>query len=116
MDNKEMDAPGSCEGDSLRALAALAQPTRLRSFKLLSAKGAEGLVAGDISTALDIPHNTLSTHLTILVQAGLVTSKREGRNRRYFVEAQAYRNMIAFLLSECCGSDKETCLPAAPQA
>src|SRR6266849_2749019 len=57
--------------DTILALAALAQPTRLDVFRLLLKHEPDGLAAGDIARALTVPQNTMSAHLSILSRAGL---------------------------------------------
>lgn len=92
-----------------RALAALAQAHRLRTFRLLVRRGTEGLPAGTIARELGIPHNTLSTHLAALVGAGLVASRREGRSIIYRTDLEGTRALLAFLLEDCCMGRPETC-------
>lgn len=60
--------------------AALSQETRLEAYRLLLRYQPFGLAAGDISRLLAVPHNTLSTHMSLLQNAGLVRSRREGRS------------------------------------
>ena len=60
---------------SVRALAALAQESRLNAFRLLVREGLDGLAAGEIARRLDVPHNTLSSHLAILVNAVIASTK-----------------------------------------
>lgn len=92
-------------------LSALAQESRLQAFRLLIRAGAPGLPAGDIARALDIPHNTLSTHLAILTRAGLLTSRREGRSVIYAVDFDGTRALLGFLLEDCCQGAPELCAP-----
>ena len=56
-----------------KSLGALAQESRLNAFRLLVRSGPDGLAAGEIARQLSIPHNTLSSHLSILSNAGLIT-------------------------------------------
>ena len=65
--------------DAVRALAALAQDTRLAVYRLLVQQGPSGLAAGEIAAALDISPATLSFHLKELSHAGLVMSRQESR-------------------------------------
>ena len=58
---------------AVRALAALAQETRLSIFRLLIEAGPDGIAAGRIGEALKVPGATLSFHLKELTRAGLVT-------------------------------------------
>jgi arsenate reductase len=60
--------------------SALSQETRLEAYRLLLRYQPFGLTAGDISRLLAVPHNTLSTHMSLLQNAGLVRSRREGRS------------------------------------
>lgn len=93
------------------ALAALAQPTRLESFRLLVKHEPDGLPAGEIAAALAVPHNTLSAHLSVLSRANLVTSKRSSRSIVYRADLDAFRQIVLFLLQDCCGGRPEVCAP-----
>ena len=62
------------EQDVVKALAALAQPSRLRVFRTLIVAGPLGLTPGAISEELGVAATTLSFHLKELVHAGLITS------------------------------------------
>ncbi len=91
--------------DQVKALAALAQNTRLKTFRLLSQAGEDGLVAGVISRDLSVPHNTLSTHLAILTRAGLIGQIKEGRNIRYYVHQDRILSLATSLLQDCVAVD-----------
>jgi ArsR family transcriptional regulator len=97
--------------EAILALAALAQPTRLETFRLLVQHAPEGLPAGDIARALLVPQNTMSAHLNILSRAGLVSSQRQSRIIMYRVEIAQLRDMMLFLLKDCCGGSAELCVP-----
>ena len=97
--------------EATRALGALSQETRLKAFRLLVRSGAEGIAAGKIAETLDIPHNTMSTHLANLVHAGLVTSRRESRSVIYSIDFEGTRELLAFLVEDCCQGQPEVCLP-----
>lgn len=96
---------------TLLALAALGQETRLDIFRLLVKAGDGGLAAGEIGERLGVLQNTLSAHLKILAQAGLVTQEREGRVIRYRVGFMAMRDLLAFLMEDCCNGNPELCSP-----
>ena len=98
--------------NAVRALAALAQTTRLAAFRLLVRAGSEGLPAGEIAQGLGIPHNTLSTHLATLAQAGLVSSERLGRSIVYRVDFDGTRDLLGFLVEDCCRGAPDVCRPA----
>jgi len=94
-----------------RALAALAQDSRLKAFRLLVRSGLDGLPAGEIAGQLGVPHNTLSTHLATLVAAGLVRSQRSSRSIVYRVDLDGTRDLLAYLVEDCCQGEAALCAP-----
>lgn len=90
---------------ALSAFDALSQETRLLAFRLLVEAGPQGMAAGAISDALGIPHNTLSFHLTHLSQANLVSSHKQGRSMIYMANFEQMRDVIAFMVQDCCSSE-----------
>jgi len=86
----------------LRALAALAQETRLRVFRLLVEHGPLGLPAGEIGRRLGLPPATLSFHIKELATAGLVSARQQGRSIRYATDFSAMRSLVAYLSENCC--------------
>jgi DNA-binding transcriptional ArsR family regulator len=96
---------------AVEALSALAQPTRLEVFRLLIQHEPHGLAAGEIARQLDVPHNTMSTHLAILTRAGLLTVKRQSRSMVYRAELLAVRQLVLYLLRDCCSGKPELCAP-----
>jgi DNA-binding transcriptional ArsR family regulator len=96
---------------AILALAALAQPTRLETFKLLVRHEPDGLPAGDIARALAVPQNTMSSHLNILSRAGLVSSQRRSRIIAYRADMERLRDLTVYLLKDCCGGKPELCAP-----
>lgn len=97
--------------DSVEALSALAQPTRLEVFRLLVRSEPEGVSAGDIARRLDVPHNTMSTHLAILSRVGLISSARVSRSIFYRADLSAFRKVVLYLLKDCCAGKPEVCAP-----
>lgn len=89
--------------------AALAQPTRLKAFRMLMAAHPDGLPAGEISSTCEVPHNTMSTHLSALHRAGLVTVERDGRVMNYRADLRTFRELIRFLANDCCNGRPEIC-------
>ena len=101
---------------AVAALAALAHPGRLQVFRLLVQAGAEGLAAGEIARATGSLPNTLSTNLNILAGAGLVAARRDGRRIIYAAGYARMRELLAFLMEDCCGGKPEICAPLAALA
>jgi ArsR family transcriptional regulator, arsenate/arsenite/antimonite-responsive transcriptional repressor len=93
------------------ALAALAQSTRLEVFRLLVKHEPNGLPAGDIARSLAIPQNTMSSHLSVLSRAGLVSAERFGRSIVYRADLACLRTVLVFMLRDCCDGRPEICAP-----
>jgi DNA-binding transcriptional ArsR family regulator len=97
------------EPHAISALAALAQPTRLAIFRLLIKHEPIGITAGVIAETVGAPHNTLSSHLAILVRAGLLRSARDGRTIVYRADVNGMQSLISFLIEDCCNGHPELC-------
>lgn len=91
------------------SLSALAQRSRLDVFRLLVRSGPQGLPAGEIASTLSVPPNTMSTHLAILSQAGLVRGERSGRSVIYSVNFTGMNALMTFLMKDCCQGRPELC-------
>jgi DNA-binding transcriptional ArsR family regulator len=96
---------------AVNALSALAHPGRLEVFRLLVQAGPDGLAAGEIARATGSLANTLSANLNILAGAGLVSSRREGRSIIYGAAYGRMRELLAFLMEDCCAGKPEICAP-----
>lgn len=96
---------------ALDALAALGQETRLDVFRLLVRAGTQGVPAGEVAERLGTIQNTTSSHLKVLSQAGLVRTTREGRVVRYFAHMAGFRELLAYLMEDCCNGSPELCRP-----
>lgn len=86
-----------------RALAALAQESRLAVFRMLVQAGPEGLPAGEIAGRLSLPPATASFHLAQLSRAGLLNSRTAGRFVIYSADFPCMTELVAFLTENCCG-------------
>jgi ArsR family transcriptional regulator, arsenate/arsenite/antimonite-responsive transcriptional repressor len=98
---------------AVATLSALAHPGRLEVFRLLVRAGPEGMAAGEIARATASLANTLSTNLNVLASAGLVSSRRDGRSIIYAAGYDRMRDLLAFLMEDCCGGNAEICAPLA---
>lgn len=101
--------------DVVKALAALAQPNRLRVFRRLVIAGQEGSTPGELGEYLGVPNATLSFHLKELLSAGLISQERHGRNLIYRVEFGLMNGVLAYLTENCC-QGAEDCLDASATA
>jgi DNA-binding transcriptional ArsR family regulator len=100
--------------DSLKAisaLAALAQTTRLDTFRLLVKHEPDGLPVGELASLIGVPQNTMSAHLKTLTQAGLISGERHSRSIIYRANLDTLRDLTLFLLKDCCGGSTELCAP-----
>jgi len=100
----------------IKRLSALAQDSRLAVFRLLIKAGPAGVPAGEIARALQITPNTLSAQLTILANAGLVTSRRDGRSIIYAAGYDSMSELLVYLMEDCCQGRPEVCAPLAAVA
>ncbi len=101
-----MESPAAID-----VLSALAQSTRLEAFRLILRHEPEGLPAGEVARLLDVPQNTMSTHLALLARAELVVSERHSRSIVYRASLDAVQALTVFLLKDCCGGRPEICAP-----
>lgn len=97
--------------ESVAALAALAQQTRLETFRLLVAHEPDGVAAGELARMLAVPQNTLSAHLSVMANVGLITGERHGRSIRYRAHLGRFRELVVYLTQDCCGGRPEVCAP-----
>jgi len=95
------------------ALAALAQESRLDTYRLLVQAGPEGMPAGEIAAELGIAPNTLSFHFDRLRHAGLVSFERHGRSLIYAARYDTMNALIDYLTENCCGGRPELCKSGA---
>jgi ArsR family transcriptional regulator len=96
---------------AVKRLSALAQASRLEVFRLLVKAGPDGLAAGEIARLLDITPNTLSAQLTLLANAELVSSRRDGRSIIYAANYEAMSELLVYLMEDCCQGRPEVCAP-----
>ncbi len=97
--------------DAVAALAALAQESRLEAFRLLVQAGPDGMPAGQVADALQIPPNTLTFHLDRLRDAGLVTVRRDGRSMIYGARFDTMDALLGYLTDNCCQGRPDQCPP-----
>lgn len=83
--------------------AALGSEQRLSVLRMLVRAGPDGLSIGELGNRVGVTGSTLTHHVRILTQAGLVHQTKKGRS--VICAAVAYdevRALSDFLLSECC--------------
>lgn len=96
------------EQQIVKALAALAQTARLQLFRTLVVAGPLGLTPSALAQTLELPASTLSFHLKELLNSGLVSQTRDGRNLIYRAAFAQMNELLAYLTANCCQG--EACL------
>jgi len=87
--------------------AALGSEQRLAVLRCLVRAGPEGLRIGELGERSGVTGSTLTHHMKILTQAGLVRQEKQGRS--IICAAVAYdelRILSEFLLRECCADSE----------
>lgn len=100
--------------DVVAALAALAQESRLATFRLLVQAGPAGLAASKIAQTLGMPSSSLSFHLKELTNANLIVPRQDGRFIIYAAKFDTMGALLGFLTENCCGGNP--CSPLGSQA
>ena len=96
------------------ALGALAHETRLAVFRMLVKAGPDGMIAVAIAAHCEVPPSTMSHHLATLERAGLVQSERQSRLIHYRADFTGMRNLLTFLMQDCCQGMPEMCSDLVP--
>ena len=97
------------EEKAIEAFGSLSQPTRLSVVRHLLAVYPQAVGAGDIARLCGVPHNTMSSHLSVLTRAGLIAVDRQGRAMNYRADFDGFRELVAFLARDCCQGRPELC-------
>lgn len=94
---------------AVNALAALAQESRMKVFRLLVEQGPQGLPATEIAEKIGVRQNLMSTHLRVLAHAGVTKTRRDGRRIYHAVDFDQTRDLFGYLLHDCCNGQPEQC-------
>jgi DNA-binding transcriptional ArsR family regulator len=101
------ESRGNCSVADSRALAAklaaLSHPTRIEILRHLSVR--PSCCCGEVVQRLDLAQSTVSQHLKILVEAGLVRFAADRQRSRYEVDREALAAVsatVAALVDSCC--------------
>lgn len=102
--------------DAVTAMSALAHEGRLDLFRRLIRAGQTGMAVGELVDACQQNFSTVSAQLLTLSNAGLVGKNREGRSIIYFANYDAMRNLMSFLMKDCCQGNAQIISPLAALA
>lgn len=67
--------------------------------------------AGELARRVGVPQNTMSAHLSVLVNAGLIMGERQSRSIIYRVDLTRFGELVLYLLQDCCGGNASLCAP-----
>jgi ArsR family transcriptional regulator len=101
---------------ALTSFAALSQETRLGIVQLLVRAGPDGVPAGAVAEAVKVSASNVSFHLKELERAGLIEARRKARSIIYAANYDTLRDLIGFLMKDCCAGHPEICGPALAEA
>ncbi|WP_137873408.1 metalloregulator ArsR/SmtB family transcription factor [Rhodococcus sp. Q] len=87
-------------GDLARMFKALGDPVRLRLLSLVASHAGGEACVCDISGSFDLSQPTISHHLKVLREAGLLDCERRGTWVYYWVIPSALQQLSAVLLTE----------------
>src|SRR3546814_14536274 len=94
---------------AVKALAAIAHESRLLAYRTLVQAGPAGLPAGQLAETMGIAPSSLSFHLKELVNADLLSARKEGRFVFYSAKYDSMTCLLAYLTTKCYGGHQ--CLP-----
>lgn len=104
------------QSQALAGFAALSQETRLDIIRLLVRAGPEGVPAGAVAEAVGVSASNVSFHLKELERASLIKARREARSIIYNANFDTLRDLIGFLLRDCCADHPKICGPVLAAA
>jgi DNA-binding transcriptional ArsR family regulator len=87
---------------AVKIFESLSSGIRLDIYRMLVKAGSTGMVAGQISSELEVPPSNLSFHLKALVHAELLEVEQEGRFLRYRANMPLMFSLVTYLTEECC--------------
>jgi ArsR family transcriptional regulator len=87
--------PEVSDRELIRALKALADPTRFRMVQEIAQAGE--LSCGEVAARFDVSQPTISHHLKILLDAGLLLQRTEGKHHYTSVNRVLVASLVAVL-------------------
>lgn len=91
-------------GSLTAAFKAIADPTRREILHLLRK---EEMTAGDVAAHFDMTKPTMSHHFSVLKDAGLITSRREGQTIWYALNTTVLEDVLAWTMGMARGARED---------
>jgi ArsR family transcriptional regulator len=88
-------------GTLTSAFKAIADPTRREILHLLRK---EEMTAGDVAARFDMTKPTMSHHFSVLKEAGLISSRREGQTIWYALNTTVLEDVLAWTMDMARGA------------
>lgn len=91
------------EKEIIKTFEALSQESRLKIFRIMVEHSEEGITPTEIIKIMgNIPKNTLSFHLNVLINANLCFFTKQGKSLIYKPNCKLIKKTAHFLLKDCC--------------
>lgn len=87
----------------------LGHQRRLEIIRLLVKSAPAGLTMGQIANQTKIPDSTLTHHIILLEQSGLIKREQENQSLICTVNIKLIKELAKYLLDECCVNSKKSC-------
>lgn len=91
-------------------LAPLGDPQCVALFRILMRRWPDRVPMAKLARAHGLEPNTLSRHLKVLMQAGLVTQERVGTSMHYAIDMDAALQTIDHIPHDCCRGRPTICM------
>ena len=85
-----------------RQLESLGSPIRLKIYRALVRAGDDGLACGTLQAKLDLAASTLSHHIKVMREAGLISQERQATTLICRANYPAMNALVGYLVDECC--------------
>ena len=95
-------------------LKALGNQRRLMVMCKLAEHGE--MTVGALADEVGLSQSALSQHLARMRGEGLVAFRREGRSIIYTANYEAMRDLLGFLMEDCCAGEPAICMPISEMA
>ncbi len=90
-----------------KAFKEIGHPVRLKIVQRLIKAGMSGIPVGALQEETQIPHSTLSHHISSLISAELMTQRREGRTLYCILNYENIEYLKVFLAKDCCIDEQD---------
>ena len=98
-------ASSPSDRELVRALRALADPTRFRMVQTIAAAGE--LTCGQVQERFDVSQPTISHHLKILTDAGVVVMRAQGKHHLISVDHGLLKSLVELIPARLGPSGKQ---------